>query len=248
MRYARLPSVAAVFVFGWFAAGCVNDENGLAIVHFLALNAAANNCVADPAGTLLQSSGTLDVSIAAQTGVGFRVSPVVANNLSTVSTTASPVNTIFLTGFDVELHPDPADAAVASQLGAANRKFHVPVAGGTIAPSNGMPAMAASEAAATFEAINGDVSKLLLPAVAAGMRDPLPLTVRTRPIGTHSGVTINGGWVDFPVYLCNGCLVNDLGPCPLKMAAPAVCNPAQEVNTCCESGGSLLCGSSAPHM
>jgi hypothetical protein len=248
MRYARPHAVALILACGWLGAGCVDDSNSLAIIHFVHLDPMANQCVANPTSTLLESSGDLDAAIAKLTGVGYILSPVVVNNLQVSTTSASPVNTIFVTGFDVELRPDPADGALAAALPSSQRSFHIPAAGGAIDPGGANGAM--SQLALAIEVVNGQVAQLLLPAIPAGTRDPLPLTVHVRPVGTHSGLNINGGYQDFPIYVCNGCL-NSTAPCPAAgiMSSLVVngCNPAQDVETCCtNAAGTLLCGSQVP--
>jgi hypothetical protein len=252
--YARLPSVLAVSLCGWFAAGCVNDENGLSIQHFVDFE--QNMCVADPASLKLSADGTFDVGRAADfNGGAFIVAPVVANNLVVSTSTASPVNTVFLTGFDVELKPDPNDAALNAALPAAQRKFHVPAAGGTIFPGGGAAPMSMSEVAVPVPVLNFDIARLIAPAVPDGTTDQLPLIVHMRPIGTHSGVTIDGGWVDFPVYVCSHCLAPPLQNCPSGGFPPTAtiidgCNPTQDNETCCRdlTTQQVVCGADVPKM
>jgi hypothetical protein len=250
--YARLPSVLAVFLCGWFAAGCVNDENGLSLQHFVHWDE-SSSCVADPASMSISVDGTFDVGVAVdQNGGQFFLAPVVANNLVISTSTASPVNTIFLTGFDVQLHPDPADAALNAALPAAQRNYHIAAAGGTIFPGGGAAPMTMSETAVIVPVLNFDIARLLAPAVPDGTTDPLPLIVHLRPVGTHSGVTINGGWVDFPVYVCTHCLAGPLQSCPAAGFPTTVtildgCNPPQDPTTCCrDSAGQVVCGAQVP--
>jgi hypothetical protein len=252
MRYARLPSVAAVLLSGVFAGGCVNDENGLSIQHFVSFE--ANNCVADPASMSISADGTFDVGVAVDhNGGAFYVAPVVANNLIVATTTTSPVNTIFLTGFDVELKPDPSDPALSAALPASQRKFHVAAAGGAIFPGGGAAPMQMSEVAVILPVLNFDIARLIQPAIPDNTTDPTPLLVHLRPVGTHSGVVINGGWVDFPVYICEHCLAPPLQNCPAGGFPSTTtivdgCNPAQDPETCCKSTSTqqVLCGTNVP--
>ena len=63
----------------------------------------------------------------------------------------------------------------------------------------------------------------------------------TTNIGTH----MTSDPFNFPVQVCNGCLVGSVSPCPYA-SAPAnsgnSCNPAQDqVVDCCTENGELVC-------
>jgi len=71
-----------------------------------------------------------------------------------------------------------------------------------------------------------------------------------KPVGMHSSDQVVGGPIDFPIDLCNGCLVDVVGACPLPKGTIVTtpCFPQQdEVTTCCnDPTQGLLCNEAAP--
>jgi hypothetical protein len=247
MRYARLlPTVPLLFV-GCLTAGCVNDELGLTITRFMALSP-SNMCVADPmASTVSVTRGLLDVGMVLSGAQnGYILAPVLMNNLAVNPSTGSPVNTITVTGFDVQLVADPNDPALQAVVPPGMPPFHIPAAGGQIMP--------AGQVGVPIEVVGPDLAKAIAPALSsgAGSTDPLPIMVRVRGVGTHAGVDISGGFEGFPLYVCKYCLQPPPGPCPQtgfpKASVVVTCFPQQDTfETCCiDSASRLVCGSSVP--
>ena len=146
--------------------------------------------------------------------------------------------------------PPPDDPRVANALSSNLKSFFVPRAGGRIPPGS----MGNVE---IVEVISVDLAKAFdatLSAQNAADRSPThPLTVHMRPVGKRAGLSINGGYVDYPVQLCRFCLSQPINPCPPKgfpsgTGINDACLPAQDgSSTCCvDPTGLLLCGPAVP--
>jgi hypothetical protein len=253
MRSALLPVLALVFG----ASGCVDDSLSLRIVDFVAVDQ-TTMCKVSTTGTTttIQTRGTLDTSVSlAVQAPGYFLVPSVVNNLTssnaaaTGTTTDLERNIIDITGFDVMLEP-PADTPLNTALLASDRNYFVPAAGGSLMPG------AVNSASVPIVAIPASVVQLMdaglstTPAQAGA--PPRPLIVHIRPVGDHAGLKINGGFVDFPLDVCRGCLqpVDAMCPAagyPSTQVNKSGCFPGQDVNiTCCVKNSQLLCGSQVP--
>jgi hypothetical protein len=88
----------------------------------------------------------------------------------------------------------------------------------------------------------------------ADQRLTVQLLAHITVFGTLGGSTIDAEPFDYPVTVCNDCVVQLQVPpaCPLTVSAPALgdaCNPYQDGTVdCCTSNGQLLCGAEAPTM
>ena len=104
-----------------------------------------------------------------------------------------------------------------------------------------------------------DIELQPAPEVAKVMNDGLmgqppsrPLIVHMRAVGLHAGLTINGGYIDFPLEICRHCLGTPDATCPMAGYAPNTvqstgCLPWQdEPSTCCFQNANLLCGANVP--
>jgi hypothetical protein len=112
--------------------------------------------------------------------------------------------------------------------------------------------------ASPFQVIPGSYASVLS-AAAPPTTNSTPLIVHVRPVVERDGVTADGGFYDFPIYLCSGCLLETpINACPAtgipaaQIALGTGCEPAQDAKvTCCTSidpatSGALLCGSQVP--
>lgn len=71
--------------------------------------------------------------------------------------------------------------------------------------------------------------------------------------GDLSGKEVTSQNFQFPVTICNDCVVNPLGACPLPVDTEVVegnaCNPFQDgVVDCCDNGGTLVCPATVATM
>lgn len=85
----------------------------------------------------------------------------------------------------------------------------------------------------------------ILAADAPSFRAELVATVLV--YGDMSGDEVTSQELQFPVTICNDCVVNELGACPLPMGTDVentgnVCNPYQDgVVDCCRMGAEVVC-------
>jgi hypothetical protein len=239
MKYALLSAL--------LVAGCTNDDQSLTISRFVTITASGGGCVADPATTTNTDSGLLDVQLAQmlQPMQGYILAPVVRNNLISMMTATSPeLNNVYINSFDVELKQNKGDTFL-NGLAASSLKFNIPSAAGLAQPGMG-------QVAALIEVIPAGYVSMLQNVTSMPSIDPIIVHIRAN--GAHSGVTLSSSWSDFPVYLCAGCLLNNLGACPATGGFPAAqihngsCYPQQDgVLSCCTPAmGAPLCGSQVP--
>jgi hypothetical protein len=86
-------------------------------------------------------------------------------------------------------------------------------------------------------------------ALADGERAHVQIVATATVVGDYYGDEIEASPFQFPLTVCNDCVVNDLGLCSLVAAGTAVrqgnaCNPFQDgAIDCCEddTSGALVC-------
>ena len=231
MRSALL--LLALFASG--SVGCVNNDASLSILQMQAVTE-ATSCVATSAVGVGLARGILDVNFS--NGIqGYLGFPIVRNNeVSRMPSSDSPeLDSIQLLGANVSL--SFTDPAAEAKVPVADRKFFWASAGGRLDPSDTGPL--------PIEVVPIDVINALK--VASG--SVVTVTAKIEPVGMQTSDRVVGGPIYFPVDICNGCLGNDLGACPLPAGtvATATCFPDQDTSaTCCEKSSELLCGSLAP--
>jgi hypothetical protein len=78
-----------------------------------------------------------------------------------------------------------------------------------------------------------------------GISPSLALNLRVRAFGSTTTKDIESDPFDFPIYVCDGCLVANLQPCPYTVPPTNrgnACNVAQDSPVdCCIAGNDLLC-------
>jgi hypothetical protein len=233
MRSALL--LLALFAGG--AIGCANNDASLSIIQMQAVTE-STSCVATSTASVELSRGVLDVSFITSTSLqGYIGFPIVRNNEQSRKPSAdSPeLNSIQLIGANVSLtFPDPT---VGKNVPAADRKFFWAASGGRIDPLGAAPMQ--------IEVVPIKVvNELIGAAQASGL---VSLTAEIQPVGMQTSDRIVGGPIFFPVDLCNGCLYNPIGTCPLAAGSTVVatCISGQDqVANCCD--GSRTCGANVP--
>jgi hypothetical protein len=196
--------------------------------------------------TVYRGEGRLDLSlVSAAATSAYYVFPLIKNNLD-APTSGIDVNQISLTDFAVDITPIgsvmPQTQALFDALNAdQNERWiihtksvwsgNVSSGGGLIsAKVNGVPVELANRLRATQE---------------VGLTPSLALNLRVRAFGHTRSKDIESDPFDFPVYVCDGCLVASIQPCPVSVA-PAnegnACNVAQDTPIdCCLDGNNLVC-------
>jgi hypothetical protein len=239
MKYALLSAL--------LVAGCTNDDQSLTIARYVVMSGTGGSCLADPAVTTSVSSGLLDVKLSGLFNVGYLLAPVVRNGLLSIMNATTPEqNNVYISSFDIELKQSPGDVYL-NGLTPADLKFNLPAAGGLIMPGGGQVSPILEVLPAMYVSALQNVS--LTPSIHA-------IIVHMRANGAHSGVTLSSSWSDFPLYLCDGCLLNNgldvfacpTGGIPAAQINKGACSFPQDANvTCCsDATGLLLCGPQIP--
>ena len=196
-----------------------------------------SQCVPSAARTgAFLSAGTVDVN----TGGGYLMFPLVQNIAEAIPGDMS-ARRITVQGADVELIPQ--DGFDIGDQRAFTNRFS-----GTIAANNGLTAF-------TFEAI--PLSVLSTIAASGQLQQPNDrgqIDVKVTVFGQMDGSTVESEEFSFPVFVCRGCLVNDLGDCANLGAGfstdnQGFCDPNRfqdAVVDCCKSGGQLICPAEGP--
>ncbi len=217
--------------------GCAENDLSLSIISMQAITEPTCMAMATAGGstTVGRNRGLLDLSLVGQSGyIGV---PVVRNNL--VSNVASGVerNSIQLTGADVKLD---LPASAASLVAPADQSFFYASAGGRLDPAGTAPMF--------IEVLPAKQAKELASAVPAN--GLLTVIAEIKPVGMHSSDQVVGGPLQYPIDICEHCLVtNRMCPFPKGTTpSPGGCFPQQDdvLQCCTDTTGKVFCGAAAP--
>jgi hypothetical protein len=191
---------------------------------------------------LYVSTGRLDVSElpGGLANPGYVFTPLVRNGASSVSGNPNE-NVIFLGGADIELIAGTTQASIdmVGTLAAAGMDKRTQLVSGSVSPGG--------TAALGFFAIDADQTATLAGLLAPGAQ--AQLVARIRIFGRIDGAEIVSSKFDYPITVCNGCLLQDLGSCATFSPTQPIgqggqCSPLQDaVLSCCTSttGAGVVC-------
>jgi hypothetical protein len=242
MNASPRPRTALSLVFAWVVvalAACGRVPGQFEILNDQ-VPTPGMSCLIPVAETVYQGVGTLDVSIVrSDFGGAYFFFPLIENNLPGTGMANDP-NQIQVTGFDVDISTigstTPGAAQVLAGADPSLLHFQVPWSGG-VSSSGG-------HISAAVEAVPVDLALRLASAGSLGTGRSLTLNLKIQARGTtNSGRSLVSDPFNFPVQVCNGCLVGTVAPCPYKPTNLGnLCNPAQDqVVDCCTSNGNLIC-------
>lgn len=212
-----------------------------------------SGCLIDTSETVYRGDGTLDLSLI-QGGArsAYLAFPLIRNNLAGSAGGGPDTNAIDMHSFAVDISAskfgalptnvqtlfnnlqqashDSADYALLHY--SVPWSAHISSGGGVVATAVGaFPLELAARIAAT-----GDVG------VA---RTSMVVNLHIRAFGSTSTQDLESDPLDFPLYVCAGCLVANLAPCPYSNQPANTgnpCNVSQDNYVdCCSSNGSLTC-------
>ena len=209
-------------------------------------------CLIDTSQTLYRGDGTLDLALV-QPGslAAYIMFPLLKNNLP-ASTGGPDTNQIEVNSFAVDIGESkygslPAGVKALFQdlerAGPGSREYALLhysapwqlslASGGGLAASHvaGFPIDLAARVAATG---------------AVGIsRTSMLVNIRVRAFGKTNTQSLESDPLDYPVYVCNGCLVANVLPCPFPSAPPNEGNPCNVSQDnfvdCCSLNGELIC-------
>jgi hypothetical protein len=196
--------------------------------------------------TVYRGEGRLDLSLVSPAATSaYFVFPLVRNNLDP-SPGGIDVNQISVTDFAVDITPI---GSVGSQTQAlfdaltadGNERWMVhtkSVWSGSLPSGGGM-------ITAKVNAVPVELANRLRATQEIDLTPSLILNLRVRAFGHTRSKDIESDPFDFPVSVCDGCLVANVQPCPFTVAPTNegnACNVAQDSPVdCCLNGNNLVC-------
>lgn len=199
-------------------------------------------CVVPVGGSNSQGVGRLDLSVVqGDADSAYLFFPLLQNNLPIPGGGGADTNAIRMNGFNVDITSLAGTSAATDAVLAGNPSLaHFRAAwSGSISSGHG-------QASAIVGAVPVPLASQLLMSGEVAKEPSALLNLHVQAIGTTVGGTaMQSDPFDFPVEICNGCLVANVQACPY-MSAPAnpgnPCNPAQDDPVdCCTDNGALVC-------
>jgi len=204
-----------------------------------------DGCVIPTNQTVYQGQGRLDLSLVSGSATSaYLFFPLLKNNLDP-SSSGVDVNQIDLNSFAVDITPvgtlAPATQALFDSLNSdasLHWMLHTKSLWSGSIGSGGM-------LSAVVNAVPIELANRLRATQEIGISPSLALNLRVRAFGKTTSKDIESDPFDFPIYVCEGCLVANVQPCPYTVAPTNTgnaCNSAQDDPVdCCLSGNDLLC-------
>ncbi len=225
-----LSSLCAATLVAGFAA-CAQD-GGDKTVLITNNMAPADMCLLTPseAGPFL-AAGTLDLA-----GSGsYLFFPLIKNLTSSNDGTLLSNRTFFAEAFRITLTSSDS----GTQAAIADADSYTALTGFSVAPDNSL-------FGASIQVLSRDVVDVLKARLARFERTSILASVEV--IGKLSGDQVSSNAFAFPITVCVGCLVTDLGPCDMLDSAFTVtspgnsCNPGQDQAVqCCSTPQGNVC-------
>ena len=199
-----------------------SGDEGFSIVHNLAPGA---NCATSPGGAFL-SRGTIDVT----SPNPYIFTPEFESRITADDGASVAQRTIALRGANIEVLDVTGTTEVS--LGKFRSLFSA-----SLGPSG--------RTTASFDIITPPI----LDQITVTGDQRVQLIAKITPYGAlgGSGDEIDGVPFQYPVSVCNGCVAQVLGPCPLDFGTTVIdmsnsCNKFQDgFVTCCDSNGVTVC-------
>jgi len=208
-------------------------------------------CLIDTSETLYRGDGTLDLALV-QPGslAAYIIFPLLKNNLP-ASTGGPDPNQIEVDSFAVDIGrskfgslPAGVQALFDSleRAGPGSPEYallHYSSPWSLTIPSGG-------KAAAHVAGFPIDLAARVAATGAVGVsRTSMLVNIKVRAFGKTNTQSMESDPLDYPVYVCNGCLVANVLTCPFPSAAPNEGNPCNisqdNFVDCCSLNGELIC-------
>jgi hypothetical protein len=222
MAYQHVHTLAAIALTVGLA-GCVSNDADANVV-ILRNQAMTESCSAgaDPSAAFY-SSGTIDLNSPS----GYLFSPIVQNFAMDVEGTSLRIAFVQGARVDIRFADSARDEALAGQDGLT--RFQVPLSGSI-------------EAGGTI----GLIFEIVPAELFAQLVDNDLLLVDVRIFGQMGGDGFESAVFRYPVEVCDGCLVEDLGSCSLLdtgfVGAGHPCGVFQDqVTQCCDGTTGPVC-------
>jgi hypothetical protein len=205
-------------------------------------------CTIPTEETVYSGQGVLDLSLVrgGQESAYFFF-PLLKNNLAG-STDGTDTNKIFLSSFAVDisvLSGAPTNTQALFNMLNANAGDPSYALLHYRTPWSGSVDSGGGLLSAAVPAFPVDLAAQILKLQEIGVAPSLFVNLRVRAFGSTTSRGIESDPFDYPIAICDGCLVANTQPCPYS-SMPAnpgnPCNPAQDNPVdCCLSGDTMIC-------
>ncbi|MCD6499271.1 MAG: hypothetical protein J7M25_13345 [Deltaproteobacteria bacterium] len=235
-RSLLVAMVLSALVLG----GCESNSATLLIIQN---QIPGDGCSVDSSGTgAYRTQGTLDVAWYLQKNqpAYYNLYPLIQNNLmSTADPSAGTIEENCITIREARVDLDLGDLGeyVESNL----TKYSVPLSM-TICPGE--------EKVVSVRVIPSQVVELIADQISQGSSKLIIAKVHI--VGSRGSHDLSSNSMSYPIFVCNGCLVKNLGLCssdtiPSDPEEGNGCNPSQDDPIeCCTQGAELVCPAVAP--
>ena len=229
-------------------AGCTDDYS----VVFLNNVAPGADCVISPSATKVVASGQLDVTSPLPDGTlnpGYVLTPIVQSSLLGTDVTnknaGNPAaHTATIQGADVELR--------SSGTTLSNRVVTALSSAGLVSRRQLFTALVqpGSKAALAFPVIDAEQTANL--SLVLGSTEITIVIAHATLFGTIEGSDFKSTAMDYPITICNGCAVRELGDCAtiptnITPSTGGICSPLQDAAMdCCATSGITICPAVVP--
>jgi hypothetical protein len=205
-----------------------------------------SGCAIPTNDNVYQGQGLLDISLVRSTAQSaYFFFPLIRNNLEPPGGTID-TNQIFLSSFAVDIsllgRAQPQTQQVFDGLegdSTLRALLHYKT------PWSGSVRSGGGEISAYVPAFPPELAARIQATQEISSSPSLAVNLRVRAFGSTTTAKLESDPFDFPLYVCSGCLIANLQPCPYT--TPAVnqgndCNVAQDAPVdCCLSGNDLIC-------
>ena len=233
----RTVGIASIALAGLvMAMGCVANRDDAPLI-ILFNQAPADGCTTSPSKTALaRGSGFID----ANAPLGYLFTPVVQNTASTRNGSVDDATRFALIeGANIRVEASgPNSDAFLGNLAASNLLEFSQRFSFTVFPDDGLASLG-------FEILPPQFLASLRSDLGAG--EVAEFDVRIELFGRMGGGVMQSNEFIYPVSVCNGCLVNNLGPCDAGLMVTrtgGTCQPLQDggiVDCCTAAAGGLVC-------
>jgi hypothetical protein len=206
----------------------------------------AANCSVPVNDNVYQGQGTLDAKLVrGGAGSAYFVFPLLKNNTAGAGPGEIDANKIVLTSFAVDISVLTAPPAVTSLVDMLNADPSLSSLLHYQTPWSGSLSSGGGELSAIVAAFPVDLAGRMLGTQGLSVQPSTFVNLRIRSFGHTTTRDMESDPLDFPVALCDGCLIANTGSCPFSV--PPVntgnpCNVAQDYPVdCCTAGNDLIC-------
>ena len=203
------------------------------------------NCSVPVNDTVYQGQGTLDAKLVRSgAGSAYFVFPLLKNNLPGANGDVDS-NKIVLTSFAVDISVLTAPDEVKNLVKMLGEDPSLSTLLHYQTPWSGSIASGGGELSAIVSAFPVELAGRMLGTQGLSITPSTFVNLRIRSFGHTTTRDIESDPFDYPVAICDGCLIANVQPCPFTANAPNPgnpCNVAQDYPVdCCTAGNDLIC-------